>query len=46
MITAQKIKTNGVGGYLKGFTTPIPVMTPFNILSELATLSVWRASFR
>ena len=37
MITAQKIKTNGVGGYLKGFTTPIAVMTPFNILSELAT---------
>ena len=37
MITSQKIKTNGVGGYLKGFTTPIPVMTPFNILSELAT---------
>ena len=37
MITAQKIKTNGPGGYLKDFTTPIPVMTPFNILSELAT---------
>ncbi len=37
MITATKIKTNGVGGYLKGFTTPIAVMTPFNILSELAT---------
>ena len=37
MITSQKIKTNGVGGYLKGFTTPIAVMTPFNILSELAT---------
>ena len=37
MITAQKIKTGGVGGYLKGFTTPIAVMTPFNILSELAT---------
>ncbi|MDO4519123.1 MAG: F0F1 ATP synthase subunit A [Eubacteriales bacterium] len=37
MITAQKIKTNGVGGYLKDFTTPIPIMTPFNILSELAT---------
>ena len=33
MITAQKIKAGGVGGYLKGFTTPIPVMTPFNILS-------------
>ena len=37
MITAQKIKTNGFGGYLKGFTTPIKIMTPFNILSELAT---------
>ncbi|HAJ73430.1 MAG TPA: F0F1 ATP synthase subunit A [Lachnospiraceae bacterium] len=37
MITAQKIKTSGVGGYLKGFTTPIAVMTPFNVLSELAT---------
>ena len=37
MITAQKIKTNGFGGYMKGFTTPIPIMTPFNILSELAT---------
>jgi F-type H+-transporting ATPase subunit a len=37
MITAQKIKTGGVGGYLKGFTTPIAIMTPFNILSELAT---------
>lgn len=37
MITAQKIKTNGFGGYLKGFTQPIPVMTPFNVLSELAT---------
>ena len=33
MITAQKIKTNGFGGYMKGFTTPIPIMTPFNILS-------------
>lgn len=37
MITAQKIKTSGFDGYLKGFTQPIPVMTPFNILSELAT---------
>ena len=37
MITHQKIKANGVGGYLKGFTTPIAVMTPFNILSEIAT---------
>lgn len=37
MITAQKIKVGGVGGYLKGFTTPIAVLTPFNVLSELAT---------
>lgn len=37
LITAQKIKSGGFLGYLKGFTTPIPVMTPFNILSELAT---------
>ena len=37
MITANKIKAGGFPGYLKGFTTPIPIMTPFNILSELAT---------
>jgi len=37
MITAEKIKSGGVGGYLKGFTEPIAVLTPFNILSELAT---------
>ncbi len=37
MITAEKIKAGGLGGYLKGFTKPIAVMTPFNILSELAT---------
>lgn len=37
MITGQKIKAGGIGGYLKGFTEPIPVLTPFNILSELAT---------
>ena len=37
MITGQKIKTNGVLGYMKGFTEPIFIMTPFNILSELAT---------
>ncbi len=37
MITHQKIKASGFGGYLKGFTTPIFIMTPFNILSELAT---------
>lgn len=37
MITAQKIRTNGTLGYLKDFTTPIFVMTPFNILSEIST---------
>ena len=37
LITSQKIKTSGFGGYLKGFTTPIAIMTPFNVLSELAT---------
>ncbi len=37
MITANKIKANGLGGYLKGYTEPIPVMTPFNVLSEFAT---------
>ncbi|WP_418668433.1 F0F1 ATP synthase subunit A [Allofournierella sp.] len=37
MITFTKIRTNGFGGYLKGFTTPIWVFTPFNIISELAT---------
>jgi F-type H+-transporting ATPase subunit a len=37
IITQQKIKAGGFFGYLKGFTQPIPVLTPFNILSELAT---------
>lgn len=37
MITFTKIKTGGIGGYLKGFTEPVFVFTPFNIISELAT---------
>lgn len=37
MITATKIRTSGLGGYLKGYTEPIAIMTPFNVLSELAT---------
>ena len=37
LITATKIKFGGVGGYLKGFADPIPVMLPINILSEVAT---------
>ena len=37
LITYNKIRAGGVGGYLLGFTQPIPLLTPFNILSELAT---------
>ena len=37
MITYTKIKYHGFGGYLKGFTEPIIVMAPLNILSEIAT---------
>lgn len=37
MITFFKIKTNGFVGYLKGFTEPFALFTPFNILSELGT---------
>ena len=37
LITATKIRFGGVGGYLKGFAEPIPVMLPINILSEIAT---------
>ncbi len=37
MITYYKIKSNGIGGYLKGFTEPVAVITPINILSEVAT---------
>lgn len=37
LITFYKIKNGGIGGYLKGFTEPIFILTPFNILSEIAT---------
>ena len=37
IITYLKIRTNGILGYMKSFTTPIPVMTPFNIIGEVAT---------
>ena len=37
LITYHKIKANGFGGYLKSFTEPIFVMTPMNIISEIAT---------
>lgn len=37
LITYHKIKANGLGGYLKGFTEPVFIITPINILSEIAT---------
>lgn len=40
MVTAiiwyNSIKNKGFGGWLKGFTEPIVVMTPMNIVSEIA----------
>lgn len=35
LITRTKIKTNGLGGYLKGFCDPVFVMAPFNLLGEV-----------
>lgn len=37
LITYYKVKTNGIGGYLKGYLSPIPVMAPLNVISEVAT---------
>lgn len=36
IIWYQNIKNLGLGGWLKGFTEPIVVMTPMNIISEIA----------
>ncbi|MBO5322592.1 MAG: F0F1 ATP synthase subunit A [Oscillospiraceae bacterium] len=36
IIWYQSIKRNGVLGWLKGFTEPIWVMTPMNLVSEIA----------
>lgn len=36
IIWYQSIKQNGFLGWLKGFTEPIAVMTPMNIVSEIA----------
>ena len=30
------LKNNGLPGYLKGFTEPLPLLTPLNIIGELA----------
>lgn len=37
LITYHKFKANGVGGYFKSYLDPIPVLLPFNIISEIAT---------
>ena len=37
LITYNKIRSGGILGYLKSYTDPIPVMTPFNIIGEIAT---------
>jgi len=37
MIMYFKLKTNGLFGYLKGLTEPIPVLMPFNIIGEFST---------
>ena len=36
IIWYQNIKNNGFLGWLKGFTEPVAVMTPMNIVSEIA----------
>jgi F-type H+-transporting ATPase subunit a len=36
IIWYNNIKNNGFAGWLKGFTEPIVVMTPMNIISEIA----------
>ncbi|MBE5774712.1 MAG: F0F1 ATP synthase subunit A [Clostridiales bacterium] len=37
LITYTKIRTSGIKGYFKGYTEPIVILTPFNIISEIAT---------
>lgn len=36
MVQANNIRCNGVKGWLKSFTEPVAVMTPLNIVSEIA----------
>ena len=37
LITYHKIKSSGIGGYMKGFLEPIFVLLPINIMSECFT---------
>ncbi|MGN1098286.1 MAG: F0F1 ATP synthase subunit A [Clostridia bacterium] len=36
MVQVVSIRHHGVGGWLKGFTQPIALMTPLNVISEVA----------
>lgn len=37
LITYNKFRAGGVLGYVKGYFEPIPILLPFNIISEFAT---------
>ncbi len=37
LIIYWKIRANGFGGFIKGYFSPIPVMAPLNVISEVAT---------
>ena len=37
LITYNKFRSGGPVGYIKGYFQPIPVLLPFNIISEVAT---------
>ncbi|MCR5718250.1 MAG: F0F1 ATP synthase subunit A [Oscillospiraceae bacterium] len=37
LIHGTNIRTHGIGGYLKGYIDPVPVMLPINVLSEVST---------
>lgn len=36
MVWFRSIKTNGLGGWLKSFAEPVPVILPINIIGEIA----------
>ena len=37
LIHYNGIKSNGIGSYLKGYTEPMKLITPINIIGEIAT---------
>lgn len=36
MVQINNIRVNGVGGWIKSFTQPVPFITPLNLISEVA----------